>query len=89
MTAFDQIIEDWELPDVNTFDNCTLYVDFAFRDNEIKSIKRVHCEFADPDSKVPIQTKTLNGVPTILERQLIATLEDQLDDIVNFVESAR
>lgn len=85
MATFDRLIEDWELPNVNTFDNCTVYVDFVFRDNEVVRISKVHCEFADPDGIVPIQTKTLQGVSTLLERQLIAELEDQLDDIVSFI----
>ena len=82
---FEQIVEDWELPNIATFDNCTVYVDFAFFDNEITRIVKVHCEFADPDGEFPLQTKPLLGVPSILEQQLIKELESQLDDIVNFI----
>lgn len=82
---FERIIEDWELPNVNTFDNCTIYVDFAFFDDEITRIVKVYCEFADPLEAYPIQTKYLAGIPSVLEQQLINELQEQLDDIINFV----
>jgi hypothetical protein len=81
----ERIVEDWELPNVQTFNNCTIYVDFGIKDDEITRIVKVHCEFADPLERYPIQTKPLLGVPSVLEEELIGELQDQIDDILNFV----
>jgi hypothetical protein len=82
-----RIVEDWELPNLQSFNNCTVYVDFVIDDTyDIVRVSKVNCEFADPDEVLPINTRALQGVPRLLELEIIAELEEQIDDIIEFIE---
>jgi hypothetical protein len=77
-------IEEWPLPELPTFDNCIVEVDFVVDDQLIKKVKTVNCVFRKRG--YPEQSRQLNGIPTLLEKQVIELLEADLDNILSYIE---
>ena len=78
-------IEEWALPDLPTFNNCVVEVDFTIVDQIITRINRVICVFRKRG--YPEQSRPLNGIPTLLEEQIIELLEADLDSILSYIEA--
>lgn len=78
-------IEEWALPNLKTFDDCVVEADFVIDDQVITRVIRVHLVFKKRG--YPQQSRYINGTPALLEKQVIAELEADLDNILSYIEA--
>lgn len=82
----ERIIEEWMVP-IPTFDNAEVYADIVLTDNEVTRVTKVQIAFTDPEDEVQEQWRYLNTVPTLLEKQIVETLNSEhLHEILEFIK---
>lgn len=82
----ERVIEEWMVP-VPTFDNAEVYADIVLADNQVIRVSKVHVVFTDPEDEVQEQWRYLNTVPTVLEKQIVETLNGEyLHEILEFIK---